>query len=206
MQKPRASRYLAFLTALGGTLWLAGPAAAQEDPLALRFAFGSQQMAGDLGDALDGAVDAEFTLAFPVGPVRMGGGANWASFEMDDQEASWSQLRFHGLVGYALRLTERFRPYAEARITFRRLRPEDDRYFGAEEEELLRDFVTSGWGPEGVLGTEITINRAVAIDVSGAVSAFSLSPDLSAEGLGPIDSGQTWRFHIGVAWFPLTSE
>jgi hypothetical protein len=138
--------------------------------------------------------------------VRAGAGANWASFDMDDQEASWNQLRFHLLAGYALRVTERLRPYAEARLTFRRLRPEDDRYFGAEEEELLRDFVTSGWGPEGVLGTEITINRALAVDVSGAVSAFSLSPDLSAEGLGPIDSGQTWRFHVGVAWFPLTSE
>jgi len=198
-------RSLLALVPLAAALAGALPASAQLDPLALRFGFGSQQMGGDLGDVLDGAVDAEFSLMVPVGRLRVGGGANWASLKMVDQEASWNKIRFHALVGFPLRLTERFRPYAEARYTFQRLRPEDDRFFGGEER-LLRDFVTSGSGFEGVLGTEVTINHSVAVDLSGALGTLSLSPDLSEEGLGPVDSGSTWRLHAGVAWFPLTNR
>ncbi len=170
-----------------------------------RFAFGWQDMSGDMGDVLDGAVDAEFSIMVPARSVRLGAGANWVSFAMDDFEESWNQVRFHLLLGYPYQINEWLRPYAEARATYRRLRPEDDRFYGGEEE-LLRDFVASGTGFEGVIGTEFILSRAAAIDVSVAGGAFSVSPDLSDEGLGPIDSGFAWRFHVGVAWFPTNGR
>ena len=113
---------------------------------------------------------------------------------------------FHGLVGYPLQLGGPFRPYAEARVVFRRLRPEDDRFFGSGEEELLRDFSTTGTGLEGVVGTEVILGPRVSLDFSGALSSFSLDPDLSEEGLGAIDSGSTWRLHAGVSWFPTNGR
>jgi hypothetical protein len=171
-----------------------------------RFAFGSQHMGGDIGDALDRTIDAEFSILVPVRSMRVGGGANWGSFDVIGEEESWSQLRFHLLAGYAYRLTPLLRPYAEARWTYRRLRPEDDRFFGSEEEELLRDFVAQGGGVEGVLGVEIVLAPKLAIDLSGAFGSFGVSPDLSEEGLGPIDSGTTWRLHAGVTWFPMNER
>jgi hypothetical protein len=184
----------------------AAPVSAQDGPVGFRFAFGSQHMGGDIGDALDRTIDAEFSILVPVRSMRVGGGANWGSFDVVGEEESWSQVRFHLLAGYAYPLTPLLRPYAEARWTYRRLRPEDDRFFGSEEEELLRDFVAQGGGVEGVLGVEIVLAPKLAIDLSGAFGSFGVSPDLSEEGLGPIDSGTTWRLHAGVTWFPMNER
>lgn len=184
----------------------AGPwhATAQTGP-GFRFALGWQDMAGDMGDVLDGAVDAEFSILYPVKAIRLGAGANWVSFAMDDYEESWSQVRFHFLVGYPFQVNEWLRPYVEGRAVYRRLRPEGDRYYGGPEV-LLGDFRPSGTSVEGVLGTEFILGPRAAIDVSTALNRFSVSPDLSEEGLGAIDSGMTWRFHVGVTWFPVNDR
>jgi hypothetical protein len=184
----------------------AGPdrVVAQSGP-GFRFAFGWQDMAGDMGDVLDGAVDAEFSITHPVKAIRLGAGANWVSFAMDDFEESWSQVRFHFLVGYPYQVNEWLRPYIEGRAVYRRLRPEGDRYYGGPEV-LLGDFKASGASVEGVVGTEFLLGPRAAIDVSAAMNRFSVSPDLSDEGLGPIDSGMAWRFHVGVAWYPVNER
>lgn len=196
-------------TRIGAMLGLAAllmvasaPAAHAQDGVHFRFGFGWQDMAGDMGDVMDGAIDAEFSIIHPVKAVRVGAGANWVSFAMDDFEESWNQIRFHVLVGYPFRVSERFTPYVEGRWTYRRLRPEDDRFYGGEEE-LLRDFVASGSGFEGVLGTEFILGRSAAIDVAVAANPFAVSPDLSDEGLGAIDSGMAWRVNVGLSWFPV---
>jgi hypothetical protein len=197
-----------FGAVLGIVLALAfatGRGAHAQDGTHFRFGFGWQDMGGDLGDVYDGAVDAEFSIIYPVKAVRLGGGANWVSFAMDDFDESWSQTRFHLLVGYPFQLSERLRPYVEGRWVFRRLRPEDDRFYGGEEE-LLRDFSSTGNGLEGVLGTEIILNRAAAIDVAVAGGNVSISPDLSDEGLGEVDSGFAWRVHVGLSWFPTNGR
>lgn len=195
----------ALIGAAAVSLW-AGPAEvlAQTGP-GFRFALGWQDMTGDMGEVMDGAVDAEFSIMYPVKAVRVGAGANWVSFAMDDYEESWSQVRFHFLVGYPFQVNEWLRPYVEGRAVYRRLRPEGDRYYGGEEE-LLGDFVASGSSVEGVFGTEFILGPKASIDVSAALNPFSVSPDLSEEGLGSIDSGTAWRFHVGVAWFPVNER
>jgi len=38
------------------------------------------------------------------------------------------------------------------------------------------------------------------------VNPFSVTPDLSDEGLGPVDSGMAWRVHLGLSWFPTNGR
>lgn len=202
MPLPSPQRGLLLLLLAG--LFFPSPSSAQ-DGVGFRFAFGKQYMEGDLGTALDSGIDAEFSVLVPTGPVRLGGGANWVSYDVVGGRESWSQVGFHFLAGYAITVSESLRPYAEGRYTFRRLRPEGDRYFGGEEV-LLGDFVSQGGGFEGVLGVEVVLHQRAAIDLSGAVATVSVSPDLSEEGFGPIDSGMAWRIHAGLTWFPMNGR
>lgn len=195
-----AGALLALATALAGPV----PVAAQ-DGVGFRFAFGRSAFGGDMAGVMDPAADAEFSILHPVGPLRLGAGANWASFRETGADASWSQVKFHTLVGYRIQTATRLRLYAEGRYTFRRLRPEDDRFFGGEEK-LLREYVASGSGYEGVVGAEIVLHPRVAVDVSGAYGSFGVRPDLSAEGLGAVDSGIGTRIHLGLAWFPVNKR
>ncbi len=172
-----------------------------QDGVGFRMAFGWHELAGDMGQVFDGTVDAEFSILVPVRWIRVGGGANWASFQVSGEESSFSRLRFHGLLGFPFRVGSNLRPYLEARYTFHRFRPEDDRFFGGEDR-LLRDFVASGSGFEGAAGVEVALGARTSLDLSGAVGTFSVSPDLADEGLGPLDSGTSWRLQAGVSWFP----
>lgn len=201
---PRLSTHFSLLLLIVAGL-LSPDASAAQDGVGFRFAFGTQHLEGDLGTAFEPGVDAEFSILVPAGPVRVGGGAKWVSYGVVDARESWSQVGFHLLAGYAIPVTELLRPYAEARYTFRRLRPEGDRYFGGEEV-LLGDFVSQGSGVEGVLGLEVILHPRLAIDLSGAVGTVSVSPDLSEEGFGPIDSGTAWRLHVGLTWFPVNGR
>ena len=179
------------------------PGAAQaQRGLGFRFGLGWQEPAGELGRVLDGGLDGEASLLVPIGRFRVGGGASWVSFNVEGEKESWNQVRFHGLVAYPMALTPRIRSYVEGRYTHRRLRPEDDRYHGGEDR-LLREFSASGSGFEGVAGLEFVIGAGAALDVAGSMGRFSISPDLSEEGLGPIDDGSTWRVQLGLTWFPL---
>lgn len=180
-------------------------AAAQEESAGFRLALGWQALGGDIGSSFDGSVDAEFSILIPVSRLRVGGGANWASFAVTGAEASWNQIRFHGLIGIPFRLSETLHPYLEGRWTYRRLRPEDDRFFGGEDE-LLRDFKSAGHGIEGVAGLAFFLTPRLALDLSAALGSFSVAPDLSEEGLGAVDSGTSWRIHTGVSWFPLSGR
>jgi hypothetical protein len=166
-----------------------------------RYAFGHQAYGGDLSSAIDNGVDAEFSLLVPLWGFRVGGGANWVSLNTVGEDTSWSQLRFHGLVGRAFEVNDWLRPYAEARAVFRRLRPEDDRFFGGEER-VLRDFAPTATGFEGVLGAEILMSPRWSVDLSAGWSSFSLDRDLAPEGLGSVTDGSAWRMHAGVAWYP----
>jgi hypothetical protein len=201
MRLPRFRRTLVgVLLSLASAVGVA-PAEAQ-DGLGFRFLFGWQETGGDLGARLGGAADAEFSLLVPAGPLRLGGGANWASIGVADEERSWSQIRLHALAGYSLVSIGWIRPYVEARYTFHRLRPEDDRFYGSEEEELLRDFNATGHGWEAVGGVELPLGSTLRLNLSGGWAHFSLDRDLSPEGFGPIDSGRTWRASAGMVWFP----
>ena len=184
------------MVALGAT------SARGQDGLGLRYTFGWQDVTGDFAEVLDAHVDSEFSILWGFKHVRIGAGANWVSFAMDDVEESWNQIKAHFLLGFPFQVSPGFRPYVEARYTFRRLRPEGDRYFGGEEE-LLGDFVSSGSGFEAVLGSEFVLGPKWAIDLSGAYGQFSTSPDLSELGLGDINSGGNWRVHAGITWFPV---
>ena len=176
-----------------------------QDGLGFRFQFGQQRTTGELGDQFDHTVDAEFSILYAFSPIRVGGGANWASFKVHDEPESWSQIRFHLLVAYPFEVTPWLRPYVEGRYTYRHLRPEGDRYFGGEEE-LLGDFISKGSGFQGVAGIELVLHPRLAFDMSVGAGSFSLSPDLSEEGLGPIDSSNNWDFHAGLTWFPMNNR
>ncbi len=177
---------------------------ARGDGTGFRFAFGWQDVAGDMGENLSGAVDAEFSFFIPVWRLRIGAGANWMSYGMHDFDESWSQIRFHLLAGYHFLPTARIRPYVEGRWTWQRLRPEDDRFYGGEDK-ILREFVASGPGLEGVAGVEIALGHRWAVDLSGAVGTYTVSPDISEDNpaLTPADSGTPWRLHAGIAWYPI---
>lgn len=197
-----ASRTIAWALA---TLVIAARPAAGQTGAGFHFAFGWQDTSGDLGRVFDGGVDAEFSVTAPIGPVRVGIGANWVSFDVTGQDSSFSQVQLHALVSYALRLSDTLHPYVQLRGTHRRLRPEDDRYFGGEDV-VLRDFVAAGYGVEGVLGLQLFLSPRAALDISGALAPFTVSPDLAAEGLGTADSGTSWRLHTGVSWFPVSDR
>lgn len=197
-----ASRAIALALA---TLVIAARPAAGQTGAGFHFAFGWQDTAGDLGGVFDGGVDAEFSVTAPVGPVRVGIGANWVSFDVTGQDSSFSQVQLHALVAYAMRLSDTLYPYVQLRGTHRRLRPEDDRFFGGEDR-VLRDFVAAGYGVEGVLGLQLFLSPRAALDISAALAPFTVSPDLSAEGLGTADSGTSWRLHAGVSWFPVSER
>jgi len=173
-----------------------------QDGVGFHFALGWQDTMGELGDVFDPGIDAEFSVTGPLGPLRVGGGANMASFDVSGQEASFSQVQLHMLVSYAHPVTETILSYAQARATHRRLRPEDQRYFDGPDE-VLRDVVFSGYGFEGVLGAWLMLSARSALDLSAAIAPFGVSPDLSSEGLGTADSGASVRFHVGVSWFPV---
>lgn len=181
----------------------AAPAAAQE-ALGFRFGMGGQTIGGELGEALDSGVDAEFDILWALERVRLGVGFNWVSVTMDDiDDQSWSKVAGHLLLAWPFRVGPA-RSYVEGRFTWRRLRPEDDRFFMEEvAEEELRDFVSSGIGAGAVVGVEIPLGEATFLDLSLGYDAFGLSPNLTEEGLGPIDSGSMVRLHLGVTWFPL---
>jgi len=184
------------------SLLLAAPWTAQaQQGVGFRFTGGWQEIGGDYGAVLDGHVDAEFSMLYALSNVRLGFGANWVSFGMDDVDETWSQVKSHFLVGYPFALGSRARGYVEGRLAYRRLRPEGTR-FTEDTEELLGDFVAAGRGLEVVAGTEIPFGRHWALDLSGAYSRFSTDNDLSSQGLGPIDSGSTWRVHAGLVVFP----
>ena len=176
-----------------------------QNGLGFRFVFGRQAMTGDLGAEFEPSIDSEFAVLIPAWALRIGGGASYASFRESGADSSWSQIGMHILVTYPLRLTPTLRPYVEARFTFRRLRPEDDRYFGGEDK-VLGDYVSSGSGFEGVLGTEFVLNHRAAIDLSLAAGVFSLNRSLGEAGLGDITSGGTWSFHLGMTWFPVSNR
>lgn len=166
-----------------------------------RLTGGWQEVGGDYSAVLDGHVDAEFSVLWGFSNFRVGGGANWVSFPMDDVDETWSQVKSHFLIGYPFGLGSRLRGYVEGRLTYRRLRPEGTRYTEDVEEEL-GDFVAAGRGGEIAAGVEVPFGRRWAVDVSGAYGRFNTDRDLSSQGLGPIDSGATWRVHAGVTVFP----
>ena len=197
----RPRRTGGLLTAVLLTTALSALPAEGQDGIGFRFSFGWQDMGGDMAEVLDGHVDSEFSILYPVGALRLGAGANWVSFEMDDVEESWNQIQAHFLVALPLQVSPGLRVYGEGRYTYRRLRPEEDRYFGGEEA-LLGDFVASGNGFEAVLGSEIVLGPLWAIDLSAAFGRFTTTPDLSEQALGTVDSGSTWRVHAGLTWFP----
>jgi hypothetical protein len=169
-----------------------------------RFNFGWQDVGGDMGENLDQAIDAEFSFFFPVWKLRLGVGANWMSYGMDDIDETWSQIRFHFIAGYHFLPRARVRPYVEGRATWQRLRPEEDRFFGGEEE-ILGDFLMSGPGVEGVAGVEVPLGNRWAIDLSAALGTYSVSPNIQEydPGLVSADSGTPWRIAAGITWYPL---
>jgi len=172
-----------------------------QDGVGFRFTGGWQGISGDFGEALDGHYDAEFSMMYSFASVRLGAGASWVSFAMDNVDETWDQNKTHFLVAYPFGLGSSVRAYVEGRLTYRRLRPEGTRYT-EHTEEILGDFVASGTGFEAVAGAEIPFGRHWALDLSGAFGRFATNVDLSSQGLGPIDSGSTWRLHAGVVVFP----
>jgi len=200
------------MSTLRGGLWattallsllLANDASAQQG-LGFRFSGGYQDAGGDYGDVLDGHVDAEFSVLYGLKSIRLGGGFNWVSFGMDEvPDETWSQVKAHALIAKPFSLGSNLRAYVEGRLTYRRLRPEGDRYHGGEEV-VLGDFVAAGTGGEAVVGFEVPLGSTAALDLSAAFGRFSTDTDLSSQGFGPIDSGNTWRLHVGVIWFPVS--
>jgi len=179
--------------------------ASAQTGLGFRYAMGWQDVSGDYGAIFDGAIDADFTILYALPAIRLGAGTNWVSFAMDDvDDETWNQITGHFLVAYPFQLMPKLGAYVEGRLVFRRLRPEGTRYFD-HEEELLSEFVVSASGFEGVAGLEIALDPRWAFEVSAAFSRFTTNMDVSSQGLGPIDSGSTWRIHAGITWFP-TSE
>jgi len=195
------------LTLVLGLYLAALPDCAQaQTGLGFRYAMGWQDVGGDYGAIFDGAIDADFTILYGLPKVRLGGGMNFVSFAMDDiDNETWNQVTGHFLIAYPFQIVPKLGAYVEARLVFRRLRPEGTRYFDEEgNEELLSDFVVSASGLETVAGLEVPLGPRWAIDISAAFSRFTTDLDVSSQGLGSIDSGSTWRIHAGITWFPVS--
>ena len=199
--------YARILIALLGLGLMAPPLKVEaQTGIGFRYAMGWQDVGGDFGTVFDGAYDADFTILYGLPKIRLGAGTNFVSLAMDDvDDESWSQLTGHLLVAYPIQIAPKLGAYVEGRFAFRRLRPEGTRYFDEHaEEEILGEFVVSAKGFEWVAGIEIPLDPRWAFEVSAAFSRFSTNMDLSSEGLGPIDSGSTWRIHAGITWFPAS--
>ena len=100
-------RNILVLVSFLGFLSIPVSSGAQERSSGFRFGFGWHDLGGDVGAAFGSAVDAEFSILVPVSVLRVGAGANWASFDVSGEETSWSQIRFHALVGVPFRLSDR---------------------------------------------------------------------------------------------------
>ena len=190
--------------AQSGSAGGAEPGNARSNGTGFRFNFGWQDVGGDMGENLAGAIDAEFSFFVPVWKLRLGAGANWMSYDMDDFDETWSQIRFHLIAAYHFLPAAAVRPYVEGRWTWQRLRPEEDRFYGGEEE-ILGDFLVSGPGFEGVAAVEIPLGLRWAVDLSAALGTYSVSPDIAeyGPGLASAESGTPWRLAAGIAWYPL---
>jgi len=184
-------------------LLLAPAWAGAQEGIGFRYSMGYQDMGGDYGTVLDGATSADFTILYGLEQIRLGAGANYVSFAMDDIDETWNQILAHFLVAYPFELTPRVGAYVEGRMVYRRLRPEADRFIN-DTEELLSDFVASAGGFELVAGFEFPMSSRWALETSAAFGRFTTDVDLSSQGLGPIDSGNSWRLHAGVTWFPTS--
>jgi len=169
-----------------------------------RYAMGWQEIGGDYGTVLDGAYDADFTILYGLSSIRLGGGANFVSFAMDDVNETWNQVTGHFLVAYPFQIVPQLGAYIEGRAVYRRLRPEGTRYTEGTEE-LLTEFVASASGLEAVAGLEVPLGPRWALEASAAFSRFTTDVDLASQGLGPINSGNTWRLHAGITWFPVSN-
>lgn len=185
-----------------------GSLAAQQG-LGFEATFGYQALSGDYGDVLKGGVDSEFVVVYTRGRLRYGLGANWASYDMEapNEDESWSNIASHVGLAYYLLAEGRVRPFIEARIVGRRLRPENHFLGGQEDPEEpgentspIRVFGVSG---AAVAGVEIGLTRRSWAKLAAYAGTINTeSADLGDIGLGMVDSGRVVGFRVGISWTP----
>ena len=188
-------------------LVLAPGSLAAQQGLGFEVTFGYQGLSGDYGDVLKGGIDSEFVLAYTRGRLRYGLGANWASYDMEapNEDESWSNIASHLGLAFYLLAEGRVRPFIEARVVGRRLRPENHFLGGQEDPEEpgentspIRVFGVSG---AAVAGVEIGLSRRSWAKLAGYAGTINTeSADLGDINLGAVDSGRVFGFRVGIFW------
>jgi len=185
-----------------------------QDGFLFNFELGYKEMAGDLGDILDGGIVGEYAFQYQKNHFRYGLAFNLVSLDVADIDESVSQVGANLLFSWMIKQDTKLLPYLQLRIGGVRYRPEGDTFAPedtlpasesvdeSEEGENAADAVN---GFEGTLlaGTEFAISSKFALDLSAGFSFISTDEiDLSAIGLDPIGSGTAWTVRLGLRWNP----
>lgn len=175
--------------------------------------FGYTGMGGDFGKVLSGGWVAEANLDYGKSNFRYGLGVELVSLSLEEpyQNESVAKVGFHLYTTYLFPVGSKVRPYVQGRIGSVRLTPEGETFAGValaeseEEEEEGENQAPRAEGFEAGLlgGVTYAVSRTVSVDLSAVFSLWSTEDvDLSAIGLGNVDSGNSWSIRLGLRWKP----
>lgn len=193
---------LALALCLWATVPGAMPASAQTG-VGFRLDLGYQELGGEWGEVLDGAMDGEVSLLYGLDGPRLGAGLGWTSLPVAGVDRrSWHHVTSYALLGYGRAVGPRIRPFGELRYVWRTARPEGSRLFDADAaREPIGPFRAEGDGVAARAGVEVVVAERAAVSLSGERQWFSTEPPPVDEGLGPIRAGTSWRVGAGLTWF-----
>ncbi|HET9888335.1 MAG TPA: DUF3943 domain-containing protein, partial [bacterium] len=183
----------------------------QLNPWGFSLNLGMGDVKGDFDDLFEDQLAGEFNFFHVNGPLRIGFGLNFSSFNMVapyDQEQEWGYQRTGFFGQYMFMQQKRLRPYVELRAAAARLHPRSELF---KMDPLPEDFETGDSPTEAADGftlgmgggLEYKISRGLALDLSFLASPFWVEEyDLSAVGRPPASSGTTYEGRLGVVWWP----
>ncbi len=198
--------------AVAGLMAIGAGEVRAQDGVVFGFELGYKEMGGGLGDVLDGGIIGEYSFVYQKGRFRYGLAFNLVSLDVVEPfDESVSQVGASLLWTWLIKQGTSVLPYLELRLGGVRYRPEGDTFAPEEPVQLDQDedegknAADAVDGFEGSLlgGAEFAISKKLAIDLSAAFSFISTEEvDLSAIGLGPVDSGTAWSVRLGLRWNP----
>lgn len=192
--------------------FLAEPAAAgtaRQPRYGFSVALGTGGSAGDLGTVLRFPISGDFNFFRQKGAWRFGLGIDFTSFTMEqpyDQELEWGLQRTYLFATRVFRQGRPVQPYVQLRAGLARLHPRSELFAFDPPPEEPGDSPTkasNGWSAGIVPGLELRLSRSTALDLSGQIDYYSVTPyDLSPIGHPDEGTGFNWEFRLGLRWHP----
>lgn len=179
------------------------PVVSAQSGVGFRFDVGRQDLGGEWGRVMEGALDGEVGVLYGVRGLRLGGALSWTSMRVvGEARKSWHHTAGLLFLGYGRTVAPRLRPFGEVRYVRWTARPEGSRLFDEEAaKEPIGPFRAEGDGFGARLGVEILLSDRVALSLSHDRQWFGTAPDPVDQGLGSVRRGTSRRFGAGLTWF-----